>query len=157
MTARAAGVRHQPDRDRLTLRIVLEAPPTGVDFGIHQGRGSIYETIAKQRSAGGDLSFEFEVDVKSGPREPTDFGGPIVQGPRNARFVYVDIGACAGQHDTTWSRRLKIPLAAITADLIRRATSGANRVLEVRVSGTGRDGGPSCGTAKDVDHWTPGR
>jgi len=84
----AAGGRAEPAPDLVTLRIVLEAPPPGVDFGIQQGRGSIYETIAKQRSAGGDLSFEFEVDVKSGPREPTDFGGPIVQGPRGARFVY---------------------------------------------------------------------
>ena len=32
------------DRD-ITLRIVLETPPPGVDFGIQRGRGSLYETV----------------------------------------------------------------------------------------------------------------
>ena len=36
----------------LTLRIVLENPPTGVDFGLQKGRGSDYETIQSQRSKG---------------------------------------------------------------------------------------------------------
>ena len=43
----------------ITLRIVLETPPRGVDFGIQRGRGSLFEVIQKQRSAGGDLSFQF--------------------------------------------------------------------------------------------------
>lgn len=33
----------------LTLRIVLEKPLAGVDFGLQKGRGSEYETIQKQR------------------------------------------------------------------------------------------------------------
>jgi hypothetical protein len=136
------------------LRIVLEAPPPGVDFGVQKGHGAAYETIETQRSAGGDLSFEFDVDVKAtGARGTADFGGPIVQGPRGARFVYIDIGTYAGQQDTPWSRRLKIPLTGITADLIRRASSGAHRGLETRVPGTGQDGGPSCASVKDFDGW----
>jgi hypothetical protein len=142
----------------LTLRIVLEAPPPGVDFGIQKGRGSMYETIEKQRSARGDLVFEFSVAVKpASVGGMCDFGGPIVQGPRSGRFVYIDIGTCAGQQDTPWSRRLKIPLTGITADLIRRASSGSNRVLEARVPGTGRDGGPSCASVKHFGGWSPAR
>jgi Family of unknown function (DUF5990) len=133
------------------LRIVLEAPPPGVDFGIQQGRGSGYDTIQTQRSTGGDLSFEFSVDV----RAASDFSGPIVQGPRGGRFVYVDIGTYAGQQDTPWSRRLKVPLTGITPDLIRRASAGGNHVLEARVPGTGRDGGPSCAGVKEFDGWKP--
>jgi hypothetical protein len=53
----------------LTLRIVLEKPPVGVDFGLQKGRGSDYETIQKQRSRGNDLSFEFTVGVKAGPKD----------------------------------------------------------------------------------------
>jgi hypothetical protein len=39
------------------LRIVLEKPTAGVDFGLQRGRGSDYEVVAKQRSKGGDLEF----------------------------------------------------------------------------------------------------
>jgi hypothetical protein len=138
--------------NNVTLRIVLETPPAGVDFGIQQGRGSTYETILTQRSNGGDVSFEFAVAVKAERVAGLpDFGGPIVQGPRGARFVYVDIGACAGQRDTPWSRRLKVPLTGITPQLLERAAAGA---LEARVPGTGRDGGPSCASVKDFDGWS---
>lgn len=95
------------ERD-ITLRIVLEAPPPGVDFGVQKGRGSAFETIQTQRSTGGDLSFEFSVPVKAASAaSAADFGGPIVQGPPGGRFVYIDIGTVAGQRDTAWSRRLK--------------------------------------------------
>ncbi len=142
----------------ITLRIVLETPPAGVDFGIQNGHGSIVETIERQRSAGGDLMFEFRVAVKPATAGGAcDFGGPIVQGPRGARFVYIRIGEAAGQQDTPWSRRLKVPLTGITADVIRRASSGRNRVLEARVPGTGRDGSPACASVKDFAGWSPAR
>ena len=141
----------------ITLRIVLEAPPPGVDFGIQKGRGSLFEVIQKQRSKGPDLSFEFSVGVRNADGSGTpDFSGPIVQGPRGGRFVYVDIGTIAGQLDTPWSRRLKVPLTGITADQIRRASSGGS-ALETRVPGTGKDGGPSCASVKDFAGWSTGR
>lgn len=142
----------------ITLRIVLETPPPGVDFGIQKGRGSLFEVIQKQRSKGGDLSFEFSVGVRNADGSGTpDFSGPIVQGPRGGRFVYVDIGTIAGQLDTPWSRRLKVPLTGITAGQIRGATSGAGGVLSTRVPGTGKDGGPSCASVKDFAGWSTGR
>jgi Family of unknown function (DUF5990) len=99
----------------LALRIVLVKPPAGVDFGLQKGRGSAYETIQKQRSQTKDLCFEFTVRVKAGSKAamPT-FLGPLVQGPPGERFVYIDIGTYAGQTDSRWSRRLKIPLRDIT-------------------------------------------
>jgi hypothetical protein len=78
-----------------------------------------------------------------------DFRGPFVQGPRGGRFVYLDIGTLAGQHDSPWSRRLKVPLSGITTTLLRRASSGGCPALEARVPGTGRDGTPSCASVKD--------
>jgi hypothetical protein len=62
--------------------------------------------------------------------------------------VYVDIGTCAGQADSCWSRRLKVPLEGIPAKMIRKGG-----VLEARVPGTGRDGGPNCATVKDFEGW----
>jgi hypothetical protein len=135
----------------LTLRIILEQPPPGVDFGLQKGAGSIYETVQKQRSQGDDLTFEFQPTVKQGVSDSmAALTGPFVQGPRRQRFVYLDIGTCAGQAGSPWSRRLKIPLDGIPPKF--RAAGG---VLEARVAGTGRDGGPNCATVKDFDGWKP--
>jgi hypothetical protein len=131
----------------LSLRVVLERPTPGADFGLQRGRGGDYQTVQTQRSLGGDLHFEFTPVVKPGP----DFSGPFVQGARGGRFVYIDIGTYAGQKETPWSRRLKIPLSGITAGMI-----AAGGTIEARVAGSGRDGSPSCGTVKDVV-WKPAR
>ena len=133
----------------LTLRIVLERPPKGVDFGLQKGRGTAYETVQKQRSKGKDLAFEFNVGVKGGHSEaaPT-FVGSFVQGPPGQRFVYIDIGTYAGQADSCWSRRLMVPLSGISIEMIN-----SQAVLEARVPGTGRDGGPSCAGVKLIDGW----
>lgn len=137
----------------LTLRIVLEQPPPGVDFGLQKGSGSNYETIQKQRSKTNDLYFEFKVQVKADKNSMPNFLGSFVQGPPGQRFVYLDIGTCAGQTDTGWSRRLKIPLIGITWDLVNQLLADSQLILEARVPGTGKDGGPNCATVKPFDGW----
>jgi hypothetical protein len=137
----------------LTLRIVLEKPPAGVDFGLQKGSGNNYETIQKQRSEANDLYFEFKVRIKAGKDSMPTFLGSFVQGPPGQRFVYIDIGTCAGQTDTGWSRRLKIPLTGITWDMINQLLADSKIILETRVPGTGRDGGPNCATVKPFSGW----
>lgn len=138
----------------LTFRVVLQEPPSGVDFGLQLGRGADYTTVQKQRSRGQDLHFEFSVTVMAANNKAApDFRGPVVQGPAGQRFVYIDIGTCAGQIDTPWSRRLKIPLIGITPVMIDRASVDGRTVLETRVPGTGRDGGPACATVKPFHGW----
>jgi Family of unknown function (DUF5990) len=138
----------------LPLRIVLEKPPGGVDFGLQEGRGSNYQTIETQRFKGKDLSFELTVRVKAGRKtsEP-NFLGSFVQGPTGERFIYIDIGTFAGQKGTCWSRRLKIPLRGITWEMIDRVLADAESLLETRVPGTGKDGGPTCATVKPFPGW----
>ena len=138
----------------LTLRIVLEKPPGEVDFGLQKGRGSSYETIQKQRFKGKDLSFEFTVRVKAGSKGAApNFLGPLVQGPTGERFIYIDIGTYAGQTGTGWSRRLKVPLRGITWEMIDRVLADEEALLETRVPGTGKDGGPTCATVKPFPGW----
>lgn len=138
----------------VTLRIILEKPPAGVDFGVQKGRGNDYETIQIQRFTGKDLRFEFTIRAKIGGKgETPNFLGPIVQGPTGERFVYLDIGTYAGQKETPWSRRLKIPLRGITAEMIDDLATGQAVVLETRVPGTGKDGGPTCATVKPFAGW----
>src|SRR5690242_15677967 len=133
----------------LTLRIVIERPPVGVEFALQRGSGSAYETVQKQRSHGEDLVFEFQPSIREGVSDSMAvLGGPFVQGLRRQRFVYIDGGTYAGQPDSTWSRRLKIPLEGTPAKVV-----GAGGVLETRVPGTGRDGGPNCATVRDFEGW----
>ena len=94
-------------QNQVTLRIVVEQPPPGVDYGLQKGRGSNYETVQTQRSKKEDLRFEFNVEVKEGKDGLPNFLGPFSQGPPEERFVYLDIGTYAGQTGTPWSRRLK--------------------------------------------------
>ena len=137
----------------LPIRIILERPPTGVDFGIQKGNGNEYETIQKQRSNNTDLSFEFKISVKEGQTSLPDFKGPYVQGPLNERFIYIDIGTCAGQIDSVWSRRLKIPLRDISSETVKRLLTDSSFILETKVPGTGKDGGPNCATVKPFGGW----
>lgn len=137
----------------LTLRIVLEKPPAGVDFGLQKGSGSNYETIQKQRSEANDLYFEFKARVKAGKDSMPTFLGSFVQGPLSQRFIYIDIGTAAGQTDTSWSRRLKIPLIGITWGMINQLSADSQMILEAPVPGTGRDGGPNCATVKPFSGW----
>jgi hypothetical protein len=133
-------MRNEPTE--VTLRIVLEQPTAGVDFGLQKGHGSAYEIVGKQRSKGGDLEFEFTVTAKTGKDHLPNFTGPFVQGPAGERFVYINIGTYAGQTNTPWSRRLKIPLSGISWDMLR-----SEKVLVAHIPGTGKDGGPSCAYA----------
>ncbi|TAH35273.1 MAG: hypothetical protein EYC70_13415 [Planctomycetota bacterium] len=73
------------------------------------------------------------------------FLGEFAQGPPAARFVYVSSGARAGQGGSCWDRRAKVPLGGITPEQARRVLAGEGLVLEARIGGTARDGGPMCG------------
>lgn len=138
----------------ITLEIILIKPTPAVVFGLQKGSGNNYETVQKQMSTSNDLSFTFTIKVKGDPVKDKfpKLSGPFVQGPTDNKFVYIDIGTYAGQTDTVWSRRLKIPLTGITWEDIDSLTSG-NSMLQTRVAGTGKDGGPNCATVKPFEGW----
>jgi hypothetical protein len=138
----------------ITLKIILLSPPPGIDYGLQKGSGSNYEAIQKQRSGSGDLSFQFSIETK-GDRvkdQVPDFRGPFVQGPINGRFIYIDIGALAGQEgQLAW--RLKIPLTGISWQMLEQISSDSLAYLETRVPGTHKNGGPNCATVKPFEGW----
>jgi hypothetical protein len=129
--------------EEVPIRITLVRPPTGVDFCM-QTRGK--ELVGRTRSTGKDLAFEVIVGVDDGPR----FSGPCTHGPAAARFLYVCSGTRAGQADSCWSRRAKIPLTGIPSALVERARKRPSARLEVRIEGTGKDGGPACATVEPL-------
>jgi len=137
----------------ITLQIILIKPTPEVVFGLQKGSGSNYETVQKQIPASNDLSFTFTVKVKGdrSKEKLPKFSGSFVQGPADNKFVYIDIGRYAGQSDTIWSRRLKIPLTGITWKDIDSLAS--NSILQTSVPGIGKDGGPNCATVKPFAGW----
>lgn len=139
----------------INLQITLIKPTPGVVFGLQKGSGNVYETVQKQKSALQDLLFTFPIKIKGDKAKDVfpKFSGPFVQGPAGGKFVYIDIGTYAGQTDTLWSRRLKIPLTGITWELIDQLIANQALILETKVPGTGKDGGPNCATVKPFEGW----
>lgn len=142
----------------LPIRIVLVEPPAGIDYGIQHGRGAKYDTILVQQRTRGDVTFDFSITVGENKKDNSpNFLGPIVQGPSTGRFIYVDVGTYAGQKNTPWARRMKIPLGDITWALIKKARSKSGQRLVARIQGTGKDGGPACATVPLIDGWEIGK
>jgi hypothetical protein len=138
----------------IQIRFVLVEPPPGVDYGIQRGAGAGYESVLVQQPKRGDVAFEFSVTVSDNRKDGLpNFLGPFTQGPRAGRFIYVNVGTSAGQRDTQWSRRMKIPLQGITWTLIRQAMSKPGGKLSTRIPGTAKDGGPNCATVKLLGDW----
>ncbi len=138
----------------IDLHIVLQTPPAGVDYGLQKGSGSKYETVQKQRSQGQDLYFDLSIELKGDRLKDglPDFRNHFVQGVVAGRFLYIDIGAAAGQY-IEWSRRLKIPLTGISWQTIDEVAANPSAILETHVPGTGKDGGPNCATVKPFGGW----
>jgi hypothetical protein len=138
----------------LLIRLVLVDPPAGIDFGIQSGRGAEYKSVLVQQRTHGDLVFDFALQIaESGKNGLPRFHGPYAQGPPASRFVYIDVGTYAGQQNTTWSRRMKVPLQGITWALIEKAVRKPGRRLSASIAGTGRDGGPNCATVQLLSDW----
>ena len=136
----------------LPLRITLLSPPPNVRFALQRGKQELFKPTV---STGANLSFSFEIRVKGDPESgPPRLLGEFVQGPPAARFVYVNSGKRAGDSDTFWDRRAKVPLRDITWSLLQKMHSKPTALLEVKIPGTGRDGGPTCAGVKlGNDAW----
>jgi hypothetical protein len=99
------------------------------------------------------MAFSLTVRLKKDVNGQYDFAGPFVQGNKGARFIYIGIGIHAGNAGSEWNRRLKIPLRDIAPGKVEKAVADDRLVLETRVPGTGRGGGPNCATVKPFDGW----
>jgi uncharacterized protein DUF5990 len=133
------------------MRVVLVHPPAGVQFCL-QGRGN--ELIGQTTSTGADLSFDLVVRVVHDKKSPPRFIGPFPHGPSGGKFLYVCVGTLAGQPQSCWSRRAKVPLYVIPGKLIDQWQAMPSARLEARFNGTGKDGGPTCATVQLLeDGW----
>jgi len=135
----------------IPLRITLVNPPSGVIFALQHG----VKLVTPVMSSGVDLSFDFSVRIGKREDEIPNFLGPFAQGPRGGRFVYVNSGTLAGQPGSCWTRRAKVGLKEIGWDLVDRVLAEPSRLLEAKIAGRARDGGPACATVPLISGgWT---
>ena len=135
------------NKHEIAVRIRVLDPPAGVAMKVQRGKDELLDPIGE---SGPDLVFEFPINVDISGGSP-NFLGKYAQGPRDARFVYVNSGTYAGQHITCWGRRAKLPLMSVTSQQIDDLLSNPGAVLETAFQGTGRDGGPTCASVKGLE------
>lgn len=129
----------------IILRMTIENPIAGVRYSLQDADSSPVDPAV---ATGEPISFEAPVRVAEGPR----FLGPFVrrEGPER-RFIYIAVGAQAGDPDCAWSRRAKIDIHDIPGDVLAQALAG--KVIECRLPGLAKDGGPACGTVRPLGGW----
>lgn len=129
------------------MRIEVVRPPAGIIMQVQRGRD---ELLAPLKNSNNSLTFEFDVQADLSADKP-NFLGQCAQGPKHARFVYVNSGTYAGQAETCWSRRAKISLMSITNDQIQEMLATPGTRLETSFQGTAPDGGPKCASVKGTE------
>ena len=127
------------------FRVNVGEPLKGVEIRVQRGRD---ELLPPSEVSAKKLVFDFDITVDVSGDRP-NFLGKYAQGPKDARFVYVNSGTYAGQH-THWSRRAKLSLMSIDRKQIDDVLANKGSRIEVSMPGVGRDGGPTCASVKDL-------
>ncbi len=133
-------------KHEILLRINVLAPLNGVAMMVQDGKDKLLPPIESSSAA---HVFEFPISVDLGSSSP-NFLGRFAQGPKDARFVYVNSGTYAGHSHSFWGRQAKVSLMSITLDQIEKAVA-RNAVIETSFPGVGRDGGPTCASVKGIE------
>ncbi len=93
------------------------------------------------------MSFDFMVDVvEDSSPAGMRLRGPAVQGRPGQPFVYLRMGAYAGQVGILEGWRAKVGLEGITKKLVGAVKTKRSGRLEVQFAGTGPKGAPACAT-----------
>ena len=132
-------------RDEILLRITVLDPPEGVTFAVQSGRGDL---IPPMEQAPGKLVFEIPVRLRHVSAAEPDYSGRAVQGRQGERFLYVNSGTLAGQEDSCWTRRAKVPLSGLPAEGQQPGT-----VVCTEISGRAGDGDPVCASVRLPHGW----
>jgi hypothetical protein len=137
----------------IKLRVVVVDPPAGIVFALRRGKQDlVWPTMA----TGTDLSFDLTVRVCPQGDGSPNLLGDFVQGPRGQRYIGLTSGTLAGQTDSCWTRGAKIPLQAITWELIQQVEATPDAALVAQIAGQAKDGGPACATVPLLnDGWRP--
>ncbi|MES3022087.1 MAG: DUF5990 family protein [Pseudomonadota bacterium] len=145
----ALSVKFQLDcmKQLLRLRIVVTEPVPGLHFALQRGKSELVAPTSREP----ELIFDFTVHAEL-LNDPLRLTGEFTQGPPAARFIYINSGSYAGQPGTIWSRRAKVPISGIKAQMATDAIA-SNCVLQAVVCGVAKDGGPFCASIPLLKDW----
>ena len=134
----------------LPIRIVIDDPMPGVRIALQRGATARGDLLPPATSSPRELAFDLEIRVEGALEDGRPrLLGPFVQGPPDARFVYLCVGKAAGQFTSEWSRRVKVPLGGIAWELLR-ALPPKGRIA-AHIASRGRDGSPACASVPLLD------
>ena len=133
-------------KHEVPIRVNVVDPLKGVEMRVQRGRD---ELLPPSKASAKKLVFDFEITVDISSNAP-NFLGKYAQGPKDARFIYVNSGTYAGQGNTCWSRRAKLSLMSIDRKQVDDTLANKGSRIEVSVMGVGRDGGPTCASVRDL-------
>jgi hypothetical protein len=133
------------------FRIIVQGPLRGVTYAVQRGRDGLLEPV---RATDDELVFEFPLTIADLDAIPPRLTGKFAQGPPSSRFVYVNSGSMAGEQDSCWRRRAKVRLDGIARSALEQVAGRPAAVLEARIAGKSRDGGPACATVPLLSHWS---
>lgn len=114
---------------KVVLRVTVEHAPAGpgVLFGLQDKSGQVAEGVPGPQ---GRITMEARVRVAPSPGAgDLNFLGPFTHGPPANRHLYLSHGKTEGGG---WVKRIKLPLASITAEMIAAA---GDRAIETVVDG----------------------
>jgi hypothetical protein len=135
------------DRFELRLRIVVEGPVPGLAIALQRGKADKATLVPPASQTAVAVAFDLEVTVEGRlPDGRPRLLGPCVQGPPEARFVYLSVGKYAGQTDAQWTGRIKVPLDGLGWDQVQALTPGAG--LSARIPGRSPKGGPALASVR---------
>lgn len=137
----------EPMKHEIPMRIRVVRPLVGVTMMVQRGRD---ELLPPSEVAADGLVFDFEISVDISQEIP-NFLGKYAQGPKGARFIYVNSGQSARQEGTFWARRAKISLTSIKPEQIGAVIKKRDGVLQTEFEGVGSDGGPTCASVKGIE------
>lgn len=128
----------------ITLRLTIAEPLPGLAYNLQDKAN---RPVDIRLSGDAPLSFDVPVTLNDDGRLTGTFvrrEGPV------RRFVYVAVASHPGD-PAGWNRRAKIDVHDIPADLLAQAREG--RMLEGRLPGRARDGGPACAIVRLLEPW----
>jgi hypothetical protein len=137
----------RPERFELPIRIVVVDPIAGLSIALQWGQAAKAELIPPASQSAQAVAFDIELTVDGRlPDGRPRLLGRAVQGPPEARFVYLAVGTYACQTASSWGGRIKVPLNGLSWDQMEALASG--RRLVARVPGRSPKGGPALASVQ---------
>lgn len=127
----------------LILRLTIVDPIPGLRYSLQDAKG---EPVSPKTASSAHLSFDAPVRYDSGRW----LGELVRREGAQRRFIYIALGRLAGDQESEIAGRAKVDIHDIPPDLVETAGRG---VIEVKLPGVGKRGGPALATLQALEPW----